>query len=177
MSACNGCMLNCEYTESRKSANSLPRHAIARRHARCLCAATGTVAPPLPHGRKLVASTARANRCASIGVSGTQPRRTACPATPSLADTLAASARPTKWGLGFVVSFLLTFIGSRRCRHRAHVTSAAHCRYRFAHRSSRSGSTVSEAILSSSTGPHDGALSIAVVNHGQLLAAGHLPFF
>ena len=56
VSACNGCKLKCEFTDSRKSANRLPRRAIARRHACRLCAATGTVAPPLLDGRKSVAS-------------------------------------------------------------------------------------------------------------------------
>ena len=115
MSACNGCKLKWEFTESRKSANQLcrcaiadtlaacarppvqsqlrfsmvetrsrrsprvhmcasigvsgiarranrlRRCAIARQHARSLCAATGTVAPPFIDGRKSVASRARAN--------------------------------------------------------------------------------------------------------------------
>ena len=39
MSASNGCMLKCEFTESRKSANRLRWCAIARRHAYSLCAA------------------------------------------------------------------------------------------------------------------------------------------
>jgi hypothetical protein len=56
LSACNGCKLKCEFTESRKSANRLRRCAIARRHARRLCAATGTVAPPLLDGRESVES-------------------------------------------------------------------------------------------------------------------------
>ena len=59
-------------TESRKSANRLPRCAIARRHAPSLCAASGTVAPPLLDGPKSVASTARTNMCASIGLTQTQ---------------------------------------------------------------------------------------------------------
>ena len=108
VSACNGCKLKCEFTESRKSANRLRRCAIAdtlaacarpaaqshlrfsmvenrlrrsprvhmcasigvsgiarranrlrrcaiaRQHARSLCAATGTVAPPFIDGRKSV---------------------------------------------------------------------------------------------------------------------------
>ena len=61
MSACNGCKLKCEFTESRKSANRLPRRAIARRHAPSLCAATGTVAPPFIDGRESVASLAHTN--------------------------------------------------------------------------------------------------------------------
>ena len=61
MSACNGCKLKCEFTESRKSINRLCRCAIARRHARSLCAATGTVAPPFIDGRKSVASRAHTN--------------------------------------------------------------------------------------------------------------------
>ena len=56
MSASNGCKLKCEFTESRKSATRLRRCAIARRHARSLCAATGSVAPPLLDGRESVAS-------------------------------------------------------------------------------------------------------------------------
>jgi hypothetical protein len=44
-----------------RSANRLRRCAIARRHACRLCAATGTVAPPLLDGRKSVAPRARAN--------------------------------------------------------------------------------------------------------------------
>ena len=115
VSACNGCKLKCEFTESRKSANQLRRCAIAdtlaacarpaaqshfrfsmvenrsrrsprvhmcasigvsgiarranrlrrcaiaRQHARSLCAATGTVAPPFIDGRKSVASRAHTN--------------------------------------------------------------------------------------------------------------------
>jgi len=34
-----------------------------------------------------------------------------------------------------------------RCRHRAHGTSAADCRRRFAHRSSQSGSTAADVLL------------------------------
>ena len=65
-------MLKCEYTESRKSANRLRRCAIARRHAYSLCAATGTVAPPLLDGRESVASvTPHQYVCVqAIGVSG-----------------------------------------------------------------------------------------------------------
>ena len=115
MSACNGCKLKCEFTESRKSANQLRRCAIAdtlaacarppaqshlrfsmvedrsrrslrvhmcasigvsgiarranrlrrcaiaRQHARSLCAATGTVEPPFIDGRESVASLAHTN--------------------------------------------------------------------------------------------------------------------
>ena len=61
MSECNGCKLKCEFTEYRKSANQLRRCAIARRHARSLCAATGTVAPPFIDGRESVASLAHTN--------------------------------------------------------------------------------------------------------------------
>ena len=46
VSACNGCKLQCEFTESRKSANRLRRCNVARRHAHRLRAATGTVTPP-----------------------------------------------------------------------------------------------------------------------------------
>ena len=48
--------MKCEFTESRKSTNRLCRCASARRHACRLCAATGTVAPPLLDGRESVAS-------------------------------------------------------------------------------------------------------------------------
>ena len=65
-----GYKLKCEFTESRKSTNRLCRCAIARRHACRLCAANGTVAPPLLDGRKSVASITRVNLCASIGGSG-----------------------------------------------------------------------------------------------------------
>jgi hypothetical protein len=65
VSACNGCKLQCEFTESRKSANQLRRCAIARRHARSLCAATGTVAPPFIDGRKSVPSRAHTNMYAT----------------------------------------------------------------------------------------------------------------
>ena len=82
MSACNGCKLKCEFTESRKSATRLRRCAIARRHARSLCAATGTVAPPLLDGRKSVSSSAHANMRATtdgaeIPRSGNSPPRRA----------------------------------------------------------------------------------------------------
>ena len=71
VSACNGCKLKCEFTESRKSINRLCRCAIARRHACRLCAATGTVTPPFIDGRKSVVSHTHTNmRGASIGVSG-----------------------------------------------------------------------------------------------------------
>ena len=78
MSECNGCKLKCEFTESRKSATRVRRCAIARRHARSLCAATGTVAPPLIDGRKSVASLAHTNmrakpEGAEILRSGKQP--------------------------------------------------------------------------------------------------------
>ena len=62
--------MKCEFTESRKSTNRLCRCAIARGHACRLCAANGTVAPPLLDGRKSVASITRVNLCASIGGSG-----------------------------------------------------------------------------------------------------------
>jgi hypothetical protein len=61
VSECNGCKLKCEFTESRKFASRLRRYAIARRHARSLCAATGTVASPFIDGRKSVASRAHTN--------------------------------------------------------------------------------------------------------------------
>ena len=46
VSACNGCKLKCEFTESRKTANRLRRCNVARHHAHRLRAATGTVTPP-----------------------------------------------------------------------------------------------------------------------------------
>ncbi len=61
MSACNGCKLKCEFTESRKFANRLCRCAIVRRDARRLCAANGTVTPPFTDGRKSVPSRAHTN--------------------------------------------------------------------------------------------------------------------
>ena len=61
VSACNGCKLQCEFTESRKSANHLRRCNITHRHAPSLCAASGTVAPPFIDGRKSVASRTHAN--------------------------------------------------------------------------------------------------------------------
>jgi hypothetical protein len=78
VSASNGCKLKCEFTESRKSATRLRRCAIARRHARSLCAATGTVAPPFIDGRESVASLAHTNmrakpEGAEIPRSGKQP--------------------------------------------------------------------------------------------------------
>ena len=66
VSASNGCMLKSEYTESRKSANRPRRHTIALPHSRRLCAAAGSLPPPLLDARKSVPSTARANKCASI---------------------------------------------------------------------------------------------------------------
>ena len=53
VSACNGCKLKCEFTEYRKSANRLRRCNVARRHARRLRAATGTVAPPFYRWSKI----------------------------------------------------------------------------------------------------------------------------
>ena len=44
-----------------RRANRLRRCAIARQHARSLCSATGTVAPPFIDGRKSVASRAHTN--------------------------------------------------------------------------------------------------------------------
>ena len=81
VSACNGCKLKCEFTESRKSAYRLPRRAIASHHAPSLCAASATVASPFIDGRKSVASRAHANMRATtdgaeIPRSGTSlPRR------------------------------------------------------------------------------------------------------
>ncbi len=59
--------MKCEFTESRKSANQLRRCAIARQHARSLCAATGTVAPPFIDGRKSVASRTHQYACKDRG--------------------------------------------------------------------------------------------------------------
>jgi len=61
-----------------RRANRLRRCAIARQHARSLCAATGTVAPPFIDGRKSVASLAHTNMRANpegaeILRSGKQP--------------------------------------------------------------------------------------------------------
>ena len=72
--------MQCEFTESRKSANRLRRCNITHRHARRLRAATGTVAPPFIDGRKSVASRAHTNMHATtdgaeILRSGNQPAR------------------------------------------------------------------------------------------------------
>ncbi len=80
VSACNGCKLKWEFTESRKSANRLRRCNITHRHARRLRAATGTVAPPFIDGRKSVASLACTNMRATtegpeILRSGKRPAR------------------------------------------------------------------------------------------------------
>ena len=79
VSASNGCMLKSEYTESRKSANRPRRHTIALPHSRRLCAAAGSLPPPLLDARKSVPFTARANMHASIGVTG-YPRSGKLPA-------------------------------------------------------------------------------------------------
>ncbi len=64
-----------------------------------------------------------------------------------------------------------------RCRHRAHGTSAADCRRRFAHRSSQSGSTAADVLLRvvPVTGQPPYRHSVTVVAHEQLLAADNLP--
>jgi hypothetical protein len=67
VSACSRCNLKCEFTESRQSANRLPRCAIARQHAPSLRAASSTVASPFIDARKLVPSRAHANMHATIG--------------------------------------------------------------------------------------------------------------
>ena len=58
VSASNGCVLKCEFTESRKSANRLPRCIIALKLSRRLCAAAGSIPPPFLDGRHSVPSTA-----------------------------------------------------------------------------------------------------------------------
>ena len=78
-----------------RRANRLRRCAIARQHARSLCAATGTVAPPFIDGRKSVASRAHINKYACIQASGRPKSRgavTACPVAPSLSATLPQRA-------------------------------------------------------------------------------------
>jgi hypothetical protein len=90
-----------------RAANCPRRRAIALPHSRRLCAAAASLPPPLLDARKSVPSTARANMCASIGVTG-YPRSGKLPAplchrspTPIQAVrggrlTLAAASRCSK---------------------------------------------------------------------------------
>ena len=78
-----------------RSASCPRRRAIALRHSRRLCAAAGTLPPPLLDGRKSVLSTAHANMHASIGVTGC-PRSGKLPApsrhrSPALMQTVRGS--------------------------------------------------------------------------------------
>ena len=74
--ACNGFKLKCEFTESRKSANRLPRRAIACAHAPSLCAAADTVAPPVIDGVAPHANMSATTEGAEILRSGNSlPRR------------------------------------------------------------------------------------------------------
>ena len=76
-----------------RRANRLRRCAIARQHARSLCAATGTVAPPFIDCRKSVASRAHINmRAKPEGGRNPKVRQTACPVAPSLSATLPQRA-------------------------------------------------------------------------------------
>jgi hypothetical protein len=61
-----------------RAANCPRRRAIALPHSRRLCAAAASLPPPLLDARNSVPSTARANMCASIGVTG-DPRAANCP--------------------------------------------------------------------------------------------------
>ena len=60
------CKHRCERNPNLGKQHAPPRHHSPKSCS--LCAATGTVAPPLLDGRKSVASITRANMCASIGV-------------------------------------------------------------------------------------------------------------
>ena len=74
----------------------LRRRAIVLPHSRRLCAAAASLLPPLLDARKSVPSTARANMCASIRVTG-DPRSancTVCAVAPSLSHTRFDCARP-----------------------------------------------------------------------------------
>ena len=75
-------------------ANRLRRCAIPRRHSPILCAASCTVAPPFIDGRKSVPSTALANMCANIGVSGTPTSANSMPHHAITHRNLAACVRP-----------------------------------------------------------------------------------
>ena len=79
-----------------RSANCPRRRAIALPHSRRLYAAAGSRPPPLLDARKSVPSTARADMCASIGVTG-DPRSancTVCAVAHMLSDTRFDCARP-----------------------------------------------------------------------------------
>jgi len=83
------------WPDTQGPANGPRRRAIALRHSRRLCAAAGTLPPPLLDGRKSVLSTAHANmhakhRCGRIP----KVRQTARAAAPSRSGTLADCARP-----------------------------------------------------------------------------------
>jgi hypothetical protein len=81
VSACNGCKLKCEFTESRKSANRLRRCNVARHHAHRLRAATGTVAPPFYRWSK-IGRVARPRQYACNDRGGRNPRSCKRPAPP-----------------------------------------------------------------------------------------------
>ena len=92
-------------TGYRGSANCPRRHAIALPHSRRLCAAAGSLPPPLLDARKSVPFTARANMHASIGVTG-YPRSGKLPApshhrSPALSQTVHGSqhtpAAASRW--------------------------------------------------------------------------------
>jgi hypothetical protein len=92
-------------TESRKSTNGPRRRAIALPHSSRLCAAAGSLPPPLLDGRKSVPSTAHANMCASIFVTG-YPRSGKLPApsrhrSPALSQSVRGSrltpAAASRW--------------------------------------------------------------------------------
>ena len=79
-----------------RAANCPRRRAIALPHSRRLCAAAASLPPPLLDARKSVPSTARANMCASIGVTG-DPRAANCTVSavaPSLSHSRFDCARP-----------------------------------------------------------------------------------
>ena len=89
------CKHRCERNPNLGKQHAPPRHHSPKSCS--LCAATGTVAPPLLDGRKSVPSITHANMCASIGVTG-YPRSGKLPApsrhrAPSLFHTLAGCAR------------------------------------------------------------------------------------
>jgi hypothetical protein len=79
-----------------RAANCPRRRAIALPHSRRLCAAAASLPPPLLDARKSVPSTAGANMCASIGVTG-DPRAANCTVSavaPSLSHSRFDCARP-----------------------------------------------------------------------------------
>ena len=95
--------------------------------------ATGTIAPPFLDGRNRPRRS-RANMCASIGVSATLTSANGLPCR--------ASARRHSRSL-------YAATGAGRCWHRAHGMSAARCRRRrrWTHRSSESGPTAADVLL------------------------------